>query len=179
MREKIKIGVFVVSIFYSVMIVILSLTSYVTSVSEIQLYDSEENIVKLKQYEKELYSLPQNSCTTAIYDVIRYYKETSYNGYVNIKDFYNNYNDNFPSIYEKCNISDSEKEYYVNYLRMFGIMFYNKSFEKFNNQYIIGYKDWIIDSGVELTDYEYVLIKNTELKIIEELLENVKRGDFK
>ena len=174
MREKVKIGVFAVSIFYSVMIFILALTSYATSVSEIELHDSEENIIKLDQYEKELYSLPQNSCTTAIYDVIRYYKETSYNGYVDIKDFYNNYNDNFPQgFYSECNISDSEADYY-RYKWWIEVWLYNEMFDKFNAQFQIGFS-----SGMWLdyfASFEYPTIKTSELEMISNLIESAKEG---
>ena len=117
MKEKIKSVLFSVSIFYSVLIVGLMIFTFSTITDSVELYDNDDNKVKLNNYKEIVSNMEDNECTLVIKDIIKYYEDTSYNGSVNLKEMYDyDGNNGLLSYYIKakdaCNVSDAdEKEY--------------------------------------------------------------------
>ena len=115
MKEKLKNYVFGISIFYSLMILILMIINITTATTSIELHDSEENKNKLNEYKKEIATLKQNDCTTTINKLINYYEATSYNGKIKLKDIYN-IEQGLLSYYgemkENCNLTEEQLKKY-------------------------------------------------------------------
>ncbi len=88
MKEKIKRVLFTIAILYSVIIVVLMLYSYSTSINTMNFYDDSENTNLLTAYKEDLKNIGDSSCKTALNNLINHYEKTSYNGIVNLKDKY-------------------------------------------------------------------------------------------
>ena len=58
MKEKIKSVLFSVSIFYSVLIVGLMIFTCITMTDSVELYDNDDNKVKLNNYKEIVWPLP-------------------------------------------------------------------------------------------------------------------------
>ena len=88
MKEKIKSVLFSASIFYSVLIVCLMIFTCITMTDSVELYDNDDNKVKLNNYKEIVSNMEDNECKKVINDIIKYYEDTSYNGSVNLKEMY-------------------------------------------------------------------------------------------
>ena len=79
MKEKIKNLLFSVSIFYSVLIVGLMIFTFSTMTDSVELYDNDDNKVKLNNYKEIVSNMEDNECTLVINDIIKYYEDTLLN----------------------------------------------------------------------------------------------------
>jgi hypothetical protein len=88
LKEKIKEIIFTIAILYSIVIVILMIYSYNTSINTMPFTDESDNITTLNKYKEDLKNIEESSCKTALNNLINHYERTSYNGIVNLKDKY-------------------------------------------------------------------------------------------
>lgn len=184
MKEKIKLFLFYLSIFYSVLVILGMIVNFVVSVHSIELKDSEENISKVENYKRELKTIPRNECTDVIDQMITYYEETSYDGHVNLKEMYNYHlKNNFLSFYNDakngCNLSDETIDYYN--LRMEFLSSEiptDEIFQRYFFQYEIDFKDVLTRQLVEplMHNIEYQISKASQIEIIGHLIQIQKEG---
>lgn len=183
MKEKLKNTLFVISIFYSVIIIILTFITTNNLVSSIELHDVEENRVKLTKYKKDLSLLEKNSCTEVISKIINHYEETSYNGNVNLKEMYEYDNDNSLLSYymkakENCNINEQDEEKYNLSMKFITSSIQrDETYQRYYFQYelkIFDYPTRLIVQP-EITGIEYSINRIGELEIIEALIEICSR----
>ena len=113
MKEKIKKIIFITSILYAITIFSLMLYSYNTSNVVFEFTDSKENKELITKYKEELNTVKDSSCKETISDIIKHYENTSYNGNVNVKDYY------FSSegiltyalpLFEACELTEEERQ---------------------------------------------------------------------
>lgn len=177
MKEKIKNQVFAISIFYSVVILVLMISNITSAVTSIELYDSEENRNKLNEYKKEIATLNQNECTTTINKIVKYYENTSYNGKIELKDIYNieeGFLSYFGEMKDNCNITDEQlKKYNLSNKFISSTIHQEEIFTKYYFQYELNFSDNLNRTIIEPTLYniEYEISKNTQLEIISILLD--------
>ena len=88
MLEKIKKSLFVISIFYSIVIITLTFSTLKEMTTKVELHDTDENRNTLINYKKELEKFDKNKCTETINKIIKHYEDTSYDGEVNLKEMY-------------------------------------------------------------------------------------------
>ena len=113
MKEKLKNTIFIISIIYSITIILLMLYTYTTSTNTIKLTDNKENITTLNNYKQRLNNIKPTPCTNSLNNLINHYENTSYNKKVNIKDKYNEKDwivDYFQPINNNCNLDKETKE---------------------------------------------------------------------
>jgi len=177
MKEKIKNQVFAISIFYSVVILVLMISNITSAVTSIELYDSEENRNKLNEYKKEIATLNQNECTTTINKIVKYYENTSYNGKIELKDIYNieeGFLSYFGEMKDNCNLTDEQlKKYNLSNKFISSTIHQEEIFTKYYFQYELNFSDNLNRTIIEPTLYniEYEISKNTQLEIISILLD--------
>lgn len=184
MKDSIKKILFIISIFYSLVVIVLMLVNSANVVTDIELYDTEENKVKLNQYKNELSLLEQNDCTDVVNEMIEYYEQTSYNGKVNLKEMYNkNYGKSFLSFYmdvrNKCSLTDSfikENKLVTKFLTETTQR--EELYQRYMFQYEIKIKDNFMRNIAEpdITRIEYKINKEVELEIISVLVDMLNKG---
>lgn len=179
MKEKIKSVLFSVSIFYSVLIVGLMIFTCITMTDSVELYDNDDNKVKLNNYKEIVSNMEDNECTLVIKDIIKYYEDTSYNGSVNLKEMYDyDGNNGLLSYYIKakdaCNVSDAdEKEYDFPTKFLSSIMYREVLYQRYRFQYELKFTDIYTRDIAEAYIYstEYHISRKTILDIISSLIE--------
>lgn len=179
MKKNIKNILFTISIFYSLVVVVLMCITINSLVTEVELHDLAENKEKLIAYKERLSNLPQNSCTEVISDLITHYEETTYDGKVNLREIYKNQENNsllsyYQKVKEFCNITE-EKETKYNLPAKFitSSIQWDELYKRYYFQYEIKIPDHIIRTIVdpEITNVEYHINRTTELEIIASLIE--------
>lgn len=181
MKEKIKKIIFNISIFYVVIVLVLMLISYFNATSSIELVNSEENIKELNKLKNEVTLLEKNSCTNEISKMIEYSENTSYNGKVNLKEKWNDFNSyiDYSELLKSCNVSEEEKD--IRNLIVTDMILEEKIYYgKYKFQYELGIKDFYSRMSNEsaLNNSLYYIIKRTELSIISNLIEVASKGDY-
>lgn len=184
MREKIKNILFIVSAFYSIVIIILMCVTLVNMTETIELHDSEENKNTLISYKRQLSGLEKNDCTKVIEKIIKHYEDTSYDGDINIRERYEYDSENSILSYygeakDKCNISIEDTEKYN-----FPIKFLTASiqmdeiYQPYYFQYELSIKDFFVRLIAEpaITNVEYNINRGMELEIISSLIELSSEG---
>lgn len=177
MKEKIKNQVFAISIFYSVIVIFLMISSLTSATTSVELYDSEENKTKLNEYKKEIATLNQNECTSTINKIVRYYENTSYNGKVDLKDIYNieeGFLSYFGEMKDNCNLTDEQlKKYNLPNKFISSTIHQEEMFTKYYFQYELNFSDILNRTIIEPSLYntEYEISKNTQLEIISILID--------
>ncbi|MBQ9072740.1 MAG: hypothetical protein IJY25_06245 [Bacilli bacterium] len=179
MKENIKKILFIISIFYSFIIVVLMLITSSNLVATIELHDSEENRTKLKGYKEQLSALEQNSCTETIAEIINHYEETSYDGEVSIRKMYEYDFDNsllsyYTQVKQNCKLSEVEENKYniaTNFIT--SSIQRDELYQRYYFQYELGINDYMTRLIVEpsITSIEYQINRNIELEIISNLIE--------
>ena len=179
MRKKVKSILFVVSIVYSLVIVILMGITTKNLVGTVELHDTDDNKEMLLSYKEELLKLEQNDCTKVISQMIKHYEETSYDGEIILREMYEYGLENGIISYyqlakDKCNISlDDEKKYNFKAKFLTVSIQGDELFEKYYFQYELGIKDRPIRLIAEpfLLNVEYKINRDMELEIIKSLIE--------
>lgn len=185
MKENIKKTLFVISIFYSFVIVILMVITTNNLVTTIELHDSEENEVKLKEYKEQLANLEQNSCTEVIDKIIKHYEETSYDGEVSLKEMYEYDFDNsllsyYSKVKENCKLSEGDlKKYNLPNKFITSSIQRDESYQRYYFQYELKIDDYLTRLIVEpsISSLEYQINRTMELEIISTLIEISSRED--
>jgi len=179
MKNKIKNILFSASIFYSVLIVGLMIFTFSTMTDSVELYDNDDNKVKLNNYKEIVSNMEDNECKKVINDIIKYYEDTSYNGSVNLKEMYDyDGNNGLLSYYFKvkdaCNVSEvEEKEYDFPTKFISNIMYREVLYQKYYFQYELKFTDmYMRDIGeAQIHGTMYNASRNTLLDIISGLIE--------
>lgn len=113
MKEKIKNSFFIISIAYSILVIVLMLYSYHTSINVIPFRDDEENLQALNDYKERLQNVNESSCKKALDNLINHYEKTSYDGDVNLQELYfseDYYLEYAADIFNNCNLNKEERE---------------------------------------------------------------------
>ena len=180
MKEKIKQIILYLLVTYTITITIMIIINISTSTKYIHLSDSEDNLTKRSELKQELTKLDQNDCTSSIIDLIDLYNNTSYNGYISLREYYNQ--ESFLSYYEEtkkiCQITNSEYQNY-NFAHTILIQMIAKEnlFQNYMYQYELNLKDILMHENNKdiIHYYEYkFIIKQSELSIITNLIELIK-----
>lgn len=179
MKKNIKNALFIISMFYSVVIIILMCVTMNNLVTEVELHDPEENKVKLLNYKEQLSNLPQNNCTAVIGELISHYEKTTYDGIVNFRELYK-YEEgkSLLSYYQKvkdgCNMTNEmDKEYNLSMKFITSSIQWDESYQRYYFQYELKFTDYNTRLIVEplLTNLEYEINRTMELEIISSLIE--------
>ena len=112
-HKNIKDILFIISIVYSIIIIILSICSYFTSTNIVDLEDQDKNIKLVNEYRNSLNNINEGECKNTVKDLIDYYENTSYNGQVNLQEnVLNNQGllNYAKEIFDNCNLNDEIKE---------------------------------------------------------------------
>lgn len=177
MKDKIKSQVFAISIFYSVIVIFLMISSLTSVTTSIELYDSEQNKTKLTEYKNEIATLNQNECTSTINKIVSYYENTSYNGKVKLRDIYNieeGFLSYFGEMKDNCHLSEEQlKKYNLSNKYISTTIHQEEMFIKYYFQYEMNLKNKSNREIIEpiLNNIEYEIIKNTQLEIISILID--------
>lgn len=185
MKKRMRDILFIISIVYSLAIIIFMTLTLINAKSSVELYDSEENIKKIAEYKKEVNLLPQNSCTYIIKDIIEYYEITSYNGEVNLKEMYDFSEKNsllsfYVHVKDNCSLTDKlSNEYNLPTKFLTASIQQDELFHRYYFQYELSIKDVFTRSVMEasMTNVEYKIRKNIELDIISNLIALQKEGE--
>lgn len=185
MREKIKNILFVISVFYSLVIVVFTVIINSNLTSTIELHDSEDNREKLKEYKQQLTNLEQNSCTEIINEIISYYEVTSYDGEVSLRkmfeyDFDNSFLFYYLKVKESCNLDDNQvKKYNLPIKFITASIQSDELYQRYYFQYELHLNDMtrlIIEP--QLSSVEYQINRGMQLEIISSLIEISKGGNI-
>ena len=179
MKGKIKNILFVISIFYSLVIVILMVITSNNLTSTVELHDSKENTSKLKEHKEQLSTLKQNSCTEVINKIIRHYEETSYNGEVSLRemfeyDFDNSLLSYYIEVKDNCNLDNNqEKKYNLPTKFITSSIQRDELYEKYYFQYELKLSDYSNRLIIEplISNVEYQINRTIQLEIISNLIE--------
>lgn len=186
MREKVKNILFIISVFYSIIVVILMCITISNMRITIELYDTEENKNLLNNYKEQLAKIESNECTKIINEIIKNYEDTSYDGYVNLREMYEydmeksilNY---YLEARNKCKISsDDEKKYNLPIKFITTSIQKDELYQPYYFQYELGIKDSSIRliAEVGLSNVEYKINRTTQLEIISSLIEISSKEDI-
>lgn len=179
MKEKIKNILFIISIFYSVVIIISMIFVTTNMVDSVDLSDTRENKSKLKEYKEQVSLLEENKCTKIINKIIKHYEETSYDGSVNIKEMFDYDFDNsllsfYGDVKESCNISDEDaKKYNLPSKFVAASIQRDELYQRYYFQYELNFMDiYMRDIGqAVLSGIEYNINRTNILEIISDLIE--------
>ena len=183
MKENLKKILFIISIFYSLVIVVLMTITMTKLTTEIELYDDEENLNKLESYKEELLSLEENDCTKSISEIITYYEDTSYNGITNLKDMYNsdkNILNYYVPVKDSCNLTEEMIDKYNLPTKFVTASIQNDElYQPYLFQYELSIKDNNARSIIEpsLSVMEYRINRSLILEIIKALIDSSKGGN--
>jgi len=186
MKEKIKDFILHFFIIYVIFIVVVSLIKLINYPTKIELHDSEKNIAKYEEYKNEADQiLKDNKCHNTIRDVIKYYKETSYDGEVDLNKFDFTESSTLTYALELVNNCEEYKTKFEE-KNVFGKMVAGSvtNEELYYKPYLFKYEISIDDlfgrenfeSDIASTKYD--VEKKSELELISELLEVVKEGEI-
>lgn len=187
MKEKIKYLLFYGSMFYTILVVVLMLISLFSATTTIELYDNEDNLVKINQYKEELLKLGDNNCTKIINKMINFYENTSYNGEVELKsiwDYFVNVEDGYlhyvGEVRDNCNLTYEQMQE-LDFPSKFVNISVNtdKMFQPYYFQYELSLKDKLSREVMEFNtlNLDYSMRKKDELELISTLIELEKKGD--
>lgn len=179
MKEKIKNILFIISIFYSVVIIVSMIFTTINMVDIVDLSDTRENKSKLKEYKAQVSLLEENKCTKMINKIIKHYEETSYDGNVKIKEMFNyDFDDSLLSYYgdtqKACNISEEDaKKYNLPFKFVAASIQRDELYQRYYFQYELNFRDiYMRDIGqAVLTGIEYNINRSNILEIISDLIE--------
>lgn len=178
MKDQIKKILFTISIFYSLVILVLMIVKMNSFITTVELTDSEENKNKLNEYKEKLNLLDKNDCTNLIEKVIDHYEETSYEGKIKIKDMYDYDGKNsllsyYIKIKDICKFKDERlEEYELPTKFIISSIQRDELYQRYMFQYELGFIDFYMrDIGqAALTSVEYNISKKIELEIIDSLI---------
>lgn len=184
MKEKIKNSLFCISIFYSIMILVLIIFNINSMVTAIDLSDSEKNKSKLQEYKNMIANFEPNSCTNVINEIIDYYESTSYDGEVKLRYIYNQ--DSllkfFTKVKDNCNLTDDDiEDYHLPTKFLASSIFIEELFQPYYFQYELTVKNSVIRNFIEpaINNTEYALSKSLQLELISDLIEIVNMEEHK
>jgi len=182
MKENLKKILFIISIFYSLVIVVLMFFTTSNVTCEIELYDNEKNLNELESYKEELLSLEENDCTKVIGNIITYYEKTSYNGMTSLKGMYNsdeNILNYYARVKDSCNLTEEMiDKYHLSSKFITASIQKDELFQPYLFQYELNIKDYFMRDIAEpaLPNMEYKINRASILEIISSLIEHVKEG---
>lgn len=178
MKEKIKGIIFTIAIVYSIVVVILMLYSYSTSIITISFTDKSDNINTLNKYKEDLKNIQESSCKIALNSLINHYERTSYNGIVNLKDKYIEEDGTLKyaeAIIKNCNLKDDVRQKIALKMITSSIQF-DEVLKELYFQYEIRIPDLNNRSIMEISLYtiRYEINRVNQLDTIEMLVDMLK-----
>lgn len=186
MKEKIKKSLFVISIFYSTVIILLMFSTLKGMITKVELHDTDENRNILINYKKELEKFDKNQCVETINKIIKHYEDTSYDGEVNLKEMYEYDLENgiisyYSEVKDNCKISEEELNKYNLPTKFITVSIQrDEIYQQYYFQYELNLKDkparMLSETG--LLGIEYKINRDTELEIISSLIEIISKEDF-
>ena len=181
MKNKIKTTLFVVSITFIMLFLLIEVINIFTFNDKVYLEDKEDNLTRLYEYKNRLSTLEDGSCKTSLEKYVKRYEDTSFKGYVSLKSIYNrldSYSSSIPKSYQdiktSCSITNEEvEEYGLIYYILDSMITYEEFFVGRRYPYEIGIQDKLIRDIAEpsLDLYRYDKIKRSELSFIENVLD--------
>lgn len=179
MKGNIKNILFAISIFYSIVVIILMSITFNNLTSIIELEDSKENRERLEEYKQQLSTLEQNNCTNVIHKIIKHYEETSYDGEVSLKEMYDYDFDNsllsyYIEVKSSCNLDgEQEKKYNLPTKFITSSIQRDELYEKYYFEYELKLSDYSNRLIIEplISNVEYQINRAMELEIISDLIE--------
>ena len=186
MRNKLKVFMFNSFLFYVIFIVILFIVNTINFTHEIELTNSDENNLKIIELKERINHLENSSCKSLLVEMSNLYEETSYDGNIELTDFYNKYFDNksFLSFYgrieNECNIGNEEKKSMdLHKETLNSILYIENLLNKYMFQYEINFTDYYMHEIGEsnIINLQYQLSKSSELNIIERILDYIGGSD--
>ena len=179
MKEKLKNILFIVSSFYSMVVVIFMLIVSSNLSDTIELQDLEENKSKLNEYKQQLANLEQNSCTEVINKIIEQYEKTSYDGEVSLRemfeyDFDNSLLSYYIGVKDNCNLDSNQQEKYNLPIKFITASIQrDELYEKYYFQYELKLSDYSNRLIIEplISNVEYQINRGMQLEIISNLIE--------
>lgn len=178
MKEKISNVLFIISITYSIVIILLMFISYSTSINNVMLNDNSNNKKLLSEYKESLREIDESACKDTLVDLINYYEKTSYDGIVNLTDIYNRYmnGDSVISysskIINNCNLDDKEKSFLANRM-VDALLQFDDIIQQLYFQYEIRIPDINarVTQSLNMNETKYNLNRKNELEIIKMLID--------
>ena len=175
MKKKIMNSLLIISIAYSIIIIVLMLCSYSTSINIIEFNDSNDNIKMLNNYKEELKNIESSACKNALSELINHYEETSFNGDVDLKNMYLNDKGVLhyaTAIFNDCNLTDENKTSIGIKIITASIQF-DEVLETLKFQYEIRVPDLSNRSILEvgLNTIRYNINRKNQLEAIKELID--------
>ena len=179
MKNKIKNSIFVISIAFVLAFLSIEIFNLVTYDDKVYLEDKESNLERLSEYKVKVSELEDSSCKTELEKFIKRYENSSYKGYVSLKDIYNFLeSDTFVSYYQdfrnNCEITEEEtKNHELVYNILDSMVTYEELFSDKRFPYEIRLYDRLTRDIVEpsLNVYRYDKIKRSELSFIKNVLD--------
>lgn len=184
MKDKVKDGIFIISMFYSVVIVVLMFYAYFNTNNVLEIVTSDNDKAyfdeQIKKYKDDLNSIESRECQNEISKLITYFEKTTYNGKVNLRDKYfedESFMTYVQDTFVKCNIPTEEQ-------KTMGLKAVNSSalfegeIQKYRFQYEIRIPDIAMRKTIEpsMSNTAYSLSKYSELEFIKDAIELSKEG---
>ena len=182
MKEKIKNFMFWLLISYSVLFVVFFVFNMFSINTKIELSDNATNLERYNELIERVSNLEESSCSLLLNEMLDAYGKTSFDGEIDLRDFYEMYwkGTSFLSFYmpikEKCGISNEVM------IELGMPMDSINSISYFDNIYM----DNMFDYELKITDYtirtiaepsirqlEYQTCKSSELDMIEKVLDYI------
>ena len=188
MKERIKNSLFPISMFFCIMVIVLSIISYVNARDKITLNLTKDFKNDISYYKKEVNNLSDNNCKNYLNNFISYIEKTNYNGDIYITDYFNNLYINDETLLgfyskgkESCyKLTDEKmKDKKLPLLFITATMQDDEIMSNFNTQYELNIKDNLVRLITEpdLIYTENSIKQNTELNIIKTMLEIIKEDE--
>ena len=182
MKKKIKTILYIFSIFYMSMIIVLMMMAYCDMrVDDIELTVNDEYVQKINSYKNKVSSLDNSTCKDYLNDLIKFIEKDVNRDKVSIKEYYKQITgeDSLLSYYSKgwetCDKLTSEIMQKENMPAMFltASIQGDEIIEKYIYQYEMGFKDYELRNlrEVSLEPVRNNIKINNELKIIERLID--------
>lgn len=188
MKEKVKIFIFNMMICYSIFIVIFIVYNMFGITNKIELKDKEENLVKINNIKKYVSKQEDNACRSVINDMILAYENTSFDGTVKTREFYDKYMYDvtlmayYNDFVNKCNVTSNEmKEMDMpNKFLSTSFLFFEDLYQSHMFEYELKIEDkyFRLIGESETSNLKYQLTKEAEIDIIETLIKRVYGGDI-
>ena len=185
MKNKIKIVLFVMSITFIMAFILIEIINLVTFNDKIYLEDKKENLTRLYECKNKVSNLEDGMCKTSLEKYVKRYEDTSYKGYISLKDVFNNLESySIPKSYQEiknnCNITEDDvKEYGLIYYVLDSMITYEEFLNNRRFPYEIKIQDKLLRDIAEptLDMYRYEKIKRSELSFMESVLDLLEVGE--
>ena len=182
-KEIIKNTIMYIGCFYILIITGIIILNYCTATKSIEINDNEDNLKLLEEYKKEVNNISDLACRNSINDFIKQYERTSFNGKINLKDWYKVITKEdailsyYSKIKESCKITNEESNRFnLPYLFLSSSIQNEEILQKSYFQYELHLKDYFLRNIADTYLYgvEYNLQRQGSRIIISNLIQMEK-----